>query len=228
MSFLDHGVISPLIEIDEVALCARVDTDNMTDDDLCDHLRYFPDSDAKPRDDIRYPRSEALYDMETAALDRLHACVRVAPGVSVDTRRKVATALLAAATHLPIIRTRIAIPASPWHSSHQHGLTSPGPDQDLDEQVRETYAYCTSVDVVRECIHILLQDAAARGERDVSRELLRITCPDTNDVRSGHPVMTNVPLWRLETAQDMVNRAGEEARLDRLDGVKLLYSMRDA
>lgn len=81
---------------------------------------------------------------------------------------------------------------------------------------------------MRECIHILLQDAAARGERDVSRELLRITCPDTNDVRSGHPVMTNVPLWRLETAQDMVNRAGEEARLDRLDGVKLLYSMRDA
>ena len=81
---------------------------------------------------------------------------------------------------------------------------------------------------MRECIHILLQDVAARGERDVSSELLRITCPDINDVRSGRPVMIDVPLWRLVTAQDMVNRAAKvEARLDRLDGIKPLYALRD-
>jgi hypothetical protein len=67
----------------------------------------------------------------------------------------------------------------------------------------------------------------ARGECDVSRELLRIACQDINDVRSGRLIMINVRRG-LVTTQDMVNRAAKAgARLDRLDGSKPLFALRD-
>ena len=74
----------------------------MTEDNLYDHLRYFLDLHAKSRDDTKDPGSEVLYDMSPISFDRLHACLWVAPGVSVDTRRKVATALLASAIHVSV------------------------------------------------------------------------------------------------------------------------------
>jgi hypothetical protein len=89
------------------------------------------------------------------------------------------------------------------------------------------YATYTSTKTVRECIQILCTDAVARGECDVSRELLRIACPDIHDVGSGRPIMINVRR-RIATTQDMVNYAAKVgARLDRLDGSKPLFVLRD-
>lgn len=110
---------------------------------------------------------------------------------------------------------------------HERALTSPGSDEVLDAWMRGVYATYTSTETVRDCIQILCKYAVARKERDVSRELLHITCQDINDVRSGRPIMINIRR-RLVTAQDMVNRTAKVgARLDRLDGSKPLFALRD-
>lgn len=144
--------------------------------------------------------------MKPAVLDRLDACFWVAPSVSAEARKNVAAAspLVQCISVLP---TQMVI--SHYITYHERALTSPGSDEVLDAWMRGVYATYTSTETVRDCIQILCKYAVARKERDVSRELLRIACPDINDVRSGRPVMFNVPRRRLVTAQDMVNRAAK-------------------
>lgn len=205
--------MSPLIELDDST------PHDMTEDDLYDHLRYFLNLQGRPQaDESKVPGSKVLLDVEPADLDRLCAGLWVVASMSSGARREVAETLFSGLAPFP---TPLPCPdCKTTSNTSRRALTGPGSDEDLDHWVREVYSCCPKMDVVRDCIQILLIDVASRGESTDSRELLRITCPDLNDVMSGRPVVSHVPPWRLATAQEMVLRSVKvKAFMNRLDGI---------
>ncbi|KAF2623598.1 hypothetical protein BU25DRAFT_414335 [Macroventuria anomochaeta] len=172
----------------------------MNGDELADYLRYLLDLQGRPRAPPRSPGAQALLDVEPADLDRLCACLWVAPASS--TARRELASILSTGPALPLI----SLP----------GCT----EEDLDAWVREAYHRCTDTDIVRDGSQILVKDVALTVARDKLRDLLQVICPDISDIICKRFAVVDATLWRLATAQDMAKRAvGVKMYMDKLDGI---------
>lgn len=167
----------------------------MIDDELTDQLRsllecYNLSSFAK-----------ALLDVDTAQLDRLVACLWASP-INLDARWKMQKPLL------KVESFHSMPPGKPFVTCTYHHTEIPTAGEELlDAYMRDVYCRTTDIDIIRECLGVLVKEAADGVDRNKLGGLMRLTNPIMKV--EGLEEIVGVFERSLRTAKAMAGRAGK-------------------
>lgn len=175
-------------------------TPNMTDDELTDQLRSLLECYNLPS------FAKALLDVDTAQLDRLVACLWASP-VSPDARWEMQEPLLKVESLRPMQQSKPFLTCI-----YRHTEIPAAGEKLLDAYVRDVYCRTADIDIIRECLQILVKEAADGVDRDKLRGLMRLTNPDMK-VEELEEV-DGVFARRLRTAKAMAGRAGRAGKVE--------------